>query len=176
MVDLNALSHLASLLPQKQDLEEVKKYWKGDLLAGITTGIVALPLALAFGAASGVGAAAGIITAIVAGIVAAIFGGSRFQISGPTGAMVVILAPLVATHGMIAVPLLSIMAGFLLLGGAFLGLGRIISLIPWPVIEGFTLGIALILFLQQVPNALGVEAETGGNTLVSGVKAAINAP
>lgn len=175
-VDVKAFSHLASLLPQKNDLDEVKRHWKGDILAGITTGIVALPLALAFGAASGVGAAAGLITAIVAGIVGAIFGGSRFQISGPTGAMVVILAPLVAEHGMIAVPTLSIMAAFLLFGGAILGLGRIIALIPWPVIEGFTLGIALILFLQQVPNALGVEAETGGNTLVTGVRTMIEAP
>ena len=133
-VDVKAFSHLASLLPQKNDLDEVKRHWKGDILAGITTGIVALPLALAFGAASGVGAAAGLITAIVAGIVGAIFGGSRFQISGPTGAMVVILAPLVAEHGMIAVPTLSIMAAFLLFGGAILGLGRIIALIPWPVI------------------------------------------
>lgn len=173
---MKALSHLVALLPQKQDLDEVKRHWKGDILAGITTGIVALPLALAFGAASGVGAAAGLITAIVAGIVGAIFGGSRFQISGPTGAMVVILAPLVAEHGMVAVPTLSIMAAFFLLGGAVLGLGRIISLIPWPVIEGFTLGIALILFLQQVPNALGVEAETGGNTLITGVATIIEAP
>ncbi|MDP9806798.1 SulP family sulfate permease [Trueperella bonasi] len=176
MDTVNALSHLTSLLPQKSDLEEIQKHWKGDILAGITTGIVALPLALAFGVASGVGAAAGLITAIVAGIVGAIFGGSRFQISGPTGAMVVILAPLVAEHGIVAVPTLSIMAAIILFGGAILGLGRIISLIPWPVIEGFTLGIACILFLQQVPNALGVEAETGGNTLVAGIRAIAEAP
>ncbi|VEI13805.1 SulP family inorganic anion transporter [Trueperella bialowiezensis] len=176
MERLKALSHVKSLLPQKQDLEEVKRHWKGDILAGITTGIVALPLALAFGAASGVGAAAGLITAIVAGLVGAIFGGSRFQVSGPTGAMVVILAPLVATHGLHAVPLLSIMAALILFAAALLGLGRIISLIPWPVIEGFTLGIALILFLQQVPNALGVDVAAGGNTLITAGWAVVNAP
>ncbi|KMY22731.1 MFS transporter [Actinobaculum suis] len=163
--------HLLSLLPNITDIREIRQHWKTDILAGITTGIVALPLALAFGVASGVGAAAGLITAIVAGIVGAVFGGSRFQVSGPTGAMVVILAPLVAAYGIGVVPLLSLMAGVLLIVGAVLGLGQVVSLIPWPVIEGFTLGIAFILIFQQIPNALGVEVQAGGNTLLAGFAA-----
>ncbi|MFY9263255.1 MAG: SulP family inorganic anion transporter [Actinomycetaceae bacterium] len=168
---MSVSSHLKSLLPSREDLAEVKRHWKGDIPAGITTGVVALPLALAFGVASGVGAAAGLITAIVAGIIAAIFGGSRFQISGPTGAMVIILAPLVAQYGVGVIPLLSIISAVLLMIGAMFGTGRIISLIPWPVIEGFTLGIAMILFFQQFPNALGVGPQSSPNTLVAGFQA-----
>nr|NLD41468.1 SulP family inorganic anion transporter [Actinomycetales bacterium] len=145
----------------------VQRHWKGDILAGITVGIVALPLALAFGISSGLGAAPGIVTAIVAGAVAAIFGGSHLQVSGPTGAMVVVLAPLVATYGAEVVPLLSVMAGIMVLVGGLLGLGRSISLIPWPVVEGFTLGIATIIFLQQIPSALGVTADPALNTVVA---------
>ena len=89
--------------------------------------------------------------------------------------MVVILAPLVAEHGMVAVPTLSIMALSSFLVARFLDSVELFRL-SWPVIEGFTLGIALILFLQQVPNALGVEAETGGNTLITGVVTIIEAP
>lgn len=118
-------------------------------------GVVALPLALAFGVSSGAGAAAGIITAIVAGVVAAIFGGSHVQVSGPTGAMVVVLAPVVAIHGVGALGLVTIMAGALVVVAGVLRLGRIVGAIPWPVIEGFTLGIATIIFLQQVPAAVG---------------------
>ncbi|WP_420176806.1 SulP family inorganic anion transporter [Luteococcus sp. OSA5] len=172
---MSLTTHFASLLPNRDDVTEVRQHWKGDILAGITTGIVALPLALAFGVASGIGATAGLITAIVAGIAAAIFGGSRFQVSGPTGAMVVILAPLVAQHGLAVIPLLSILAGLILVAGALAGVGRAVSLIPWPVIEGFTAGIGLILILQQIPNALGVEAEVGANTLAAGIDAIVQA-
>ncbi len=160
-------SHLRALLPSREDLALVQRHWKGDILAGVTVGIVALPLALAFGISSGLGAAPGIVTAIVAGAVAAIFGGSHLQVSGPTGAMVVVLAPLVATHGAQVVPLLSVMAGIMVVAGGLLGLGRSISLIPWPVVEGFTLGIATIIFLQQVPTALGVSADPALNTAVA---------
>lgn len=163
--------HLLSLLPRPQDFTVMKHHWKGDIPAGITVGVVALPLALAFGVSSGVGAAAGLVTAIIAGLVAAIFGGSNLQVSGPTGAMVVIIAPLVVTHGAAAVPLLSVLAGVAVILGGVLGMGRAISLIPWPVIEGFTLGIATIIALQQVPNALGIEAPGGANTLLATVEA-----
>ena len=80
---------LTALLPRRSDYAMVRRTWKGDLIAGLTVGIVALPLALAFGVSSGAGADAGLITAIVAGLVAAVFGGSNIQVSGPTGAMVV---------------------------------------------------------------------------------------
>ncbi|WP_129590788.1 SulP family inorganic anion transporter, partial [Sanguibacter massiliensis] len=140
-----------------------------DLLAGVTVGVVALPLALAFGVSSGVGPAAGLVTAVVAGIVAAVFGGSRVQVSGPTGAMAVVLAPLVAIHGADAVPLVAIMAGLMVLALGAARLGRVVTFIPWPVVEGFTLGIATIIFLQQVPAAVGVDAPAGQNPLVAAI-------
>lgn len=154
------LRSLRSLLPSARDYRKVRYTWKGDLLAGLTVGIVALPLALAFGVSSGAGAEAGIITAIVAGLVAAIFGGSNVQVSGPTGAMVVVLAPIIADHGKGALALVSIMAGLIVLIAGVLRLGRAISFIPWTVIEGFTAGIGIIIFLQQVPTALGVGPES----------------
>ncbi|WP_454115671.1 SulP family inorganic anion transporter [Microbacterium lacticum] len=125
--------------------------WRADLLAGLTVGIVALPLALGFGVSAGLPAEAGLVTAIVAGVLAAVFGGSNVQVSGPTGAMVVVLAPIVASHGAGAVVVVTLLAGVIVLAAGVLKLGRAVSFIPWPVIEGFTLGIAVIIFLQQVP-------------------------
>lgn len=152
------LSGLRALLPTRADYRGVRTSWRADLLAGLTVGIVALPLALAFGVSSGVGAEAGLVTAIVAGLVAAVFGGSNVQVSGPTGAMVVVLAPIVVLHGVGAVAVVSVMAGVLVVAAGLFRLGRAVSYIPWPVIEGFTAGIGIIIFLQQVPAALGVEA------------------
>lgn len=159
-------------LPSKLDYAGLGTSWRTDLLAGITVGIVALPLALAFGVSSGVGAEAGLITAIVAGLVAAVMGGSPVQVSGPTGAMVVVLAPVVAVHGAGSVAPLSLMAGLLVCVLGFSGLGRVVAFIPWPVVEGFTLGIAAIIFLQQVPLATGTSGVPGHNTLVAAVEAA----
>lgn len=150
------LAGLRSLLPVRDDYRGLRTGWRGDLVAGLTVGIVALPLALAFGVSSGVGAEAGLITAIVAGLVAAIFGGSNVQVSGPTGAMVVVLAPIVVLHGAGAVAVVSLMAGLMVVLAGIFRLGRAVSYIPWPVIEGFTAGIGIIIFLQQVPAALGV--------------------
>jgi SulP family sulfate permease len=126
-----------------------------DVLAGVTVGVVALPLALAFGIASGLGASAGLVTAVVAGTVAALFGGSHVQVSGPTGAMTVVLVPIIATHGADGVLVVGLLAGLFLVAMALAGAGRYVRLIPLPVIEGFTLGIAALIALQQVPNALG---------------------
>ncbi|WP_112136583.1 SulP family inorganic anion transporter, partial [Glycomyces dulcitolivorans] len=134
-----------------------------DLLAGATVAIVALPLALGFGVASGLGAAAGLATAVVAGAVAAVFGGSNFQVSGPTGAMTVVLVPIVAQYGASGVLTVGLMAGILLIGLALARAGRHIRLIPAPVVEGFTVGIAAVIFLQQVPAALGVAVPEGEN-------------
>ena len=150
------LAGLRALLPTREDYRGVRTSWRADLVAGLTVGIVALPLALAFGVSSGVGAEAGLVTAIVAGLVAAVFGGSNVQVSGPTGAMVVVLAPIVVMHGPGAVAIVSLMAGIIVLAAGVLRLGRAVSYIPWPVIEGFTAGIGIIIFLQQVPQALGV--------------------
>lgn len=149
-----------------EDLRLLPHSWRGDLVAGLTVGVVALPLALAFGLSAGVGVAAGLVTAVVAGIVGALAGGSSVQVSGPTGAMVVVLAPVVAVHGPGALPVLCLLAGVVLIIGGALRLGRLVSMIPWPVIEGFTLGIAVIIAAQQIPLALGATSTRGGNALL----------
>ena len=130
-----------------------------DLSAGLMVALVALPLGLGLGVASGVGAAARITTAIVAGILAAIFGGSNVQVSGPTGAMTVVLIPIVANHGADGVLVVGVLAGLMLLLLAFTGAGRAMKYMPLPVFEGFTAGIALIIGLQQLPAALGVDVD-----------------
>jgi sulfate permease, SulP family len=166
---------LARFVPSRRDYELLRSAWKTDLFAGITVGIVALPLALAFGVSSGVGAEAGLITAVVAGLVAAVMGGSNVQVSGPTGAMVVVLAPVVAAHGVGSIALVSVLAGLLVMILGASGLGRAVAFIPWPVVEGFTLGIASIIFLQQVPLATGTEGTPGHNTLLAAVESASQA-
>ena len=163
--------HLTGLLPGPADLVPMRTSWKRDLIAGVTVGVVALPLALAFGVSSGMGAAAGLVTAIVAGLVAAVFGGSHVQVSGPTGAMAVVLAPIVAAHGPSAVVTVSLIAGLILVAAGALRLGRVVVYIPWPVIEGFTAGIALIIALQQIPLALDVSLPAGEGTLVAAIDA-----
>lgn len=168
---MRALRYLLALLPSWEDYRSVRRTWRGDVVAGITVGIVALPLALAFGVSSGAGAESGLITAIVAGVIAAVFGGSNIQVSGPTGAMVVVLGPVVAAHGAGTVALVSLMAGVIVVLGGILKLGRVVSYIPWPVIEGFTLGIAVIIFLQQVPAAVGTEPRPRTAALVAAVQA-----
>jgi len=168
---MRPVRYLQSMLPSRADYRPLRRTWRGDLIAGLTVGIVALPLALAFGVSSGAGAESGLITAIVAGIVAAIFGGSNIQVSGPTGAMVVVLGPIVAAHGPGVVAIVSLMAGVVVVIGGLLRLGRFVAFIPWPVIEGFTLGIAVIIFLQQVPAAFGTAPGPSSNAFVSAVQA-----
>ena len=158
---------LHELLPRPSDYRELRTSWAKDLIAGITVGIVALPLALGFGVASGVGAAAGIVTAVIAGLVAAIFGGSHLQVSGPTGAMTVVLLPLIAQHGVGSIPLVAIMAGAVVVFAGLAGLGRTVDLIPTPVVEGFTMGIGIIIAVQQVPLLLGTSAVKHESTVVS---------
>ncbi|QVI25645.1 SulP family inorganic anion transporter [Mycolicibacterium neoaurum] len=160
-----------ALLPGARDYAGLRSSWRHDVLAGITVGVVALPLALAFGISSGVGAAAGLVTAIVAGIVAAVFGGSHVQVSGPTGAMAVVLAPVVAQHGLSSVAIVTILAGAMVFVAGATGVGRLVTIIPWPVIEGFTLGIAVIIFLQQVPAAVGTAAPEGKRPLAAALEA-----
>jgi SulP family sulfate permease len=143
-------------LPTRAELVENFATPRIDLTAGLTVALVALPLALAFGIASGLGAASGIITAIIAGAIAAVLGGSRYQVSGPTGAMTVVLLPIVNQFGKDAVLAVGLMAGVLLCAAGALGLGQHVHRIPTAVIEGFTAGIAVVIALQQVPTALGV--------------------
>ncbi|MER3443654.1 MAG: hypothetical protein C4342_04780 [Armatimonadota bacterium] len=163
------IGSLALLNPLEVWRRELHDYSLGkfqqDLLAGLTVGVVALPLALAFGVTSGAGAAAGLFTAIVAGMVGSAFGGSRYNITGPTGAMTVVLLPIVAQYGVDKVFLVGIMAGLLLLAFGLLRLGRLVSLIPYPVVTGFTNGIAVVIFLQQVPALLGVPTPKGEHIL-----------
>lgn len=153
---LTAVRRLRELLPTGSDYQAMQRHPRRDILAGITVAVVALPLALAFGVASGLGAGAGLVTAVVAGLIAAIFGGSNLQISGPTGAMTVVLLPIVAAVGADGVLIVGVLAGLILIAVSVLGLGRYMRYVPLPVIEGFTLGIAVIIGLQQIPSALGV--------------------
>ncbi|WP_405736621.1 SulP family inorganic anion transporter [Streptomyces sp. NBC_01537] len=137
-----------------------------DLLAGLTVAVVALPLALGFGISSGAGAEAGLATAVVAGALAAVFGGSNLQVSGPTGAMTVVLVPIVAQYGTGGVLAVGLLAGLMMIALALARAGRYMSYVPAPVIEGFTLGIAGVIGLQQVPAALGVAKPDGAKVVV----------
>ncbi len=127
-----------------------------DLLAGLTVAAVALPLALAFGVASGASAAAGLVTAILAGLVIGALAGAPFQISGPTGAMSAVLIVLVTRYGLEGIWIAGLLSGIILLIIGLLRLGRFIAFIPAPVISGFTSGIALIIFIGQIDNFLGI--------------------
>lgn len=153
---LRWVASLGRLLPGRADALAVRRQPARDLIAGMTVAVVALPLALGFGVSSGLGAAAGLATAIVAGAVAAVFGGSNLQVSGPTGAMTVVLVPIVHQHGPGGVLTVGLLAGMILLALAVLRVGRAMRYVPAPVVEGFTAGIAAVIFLQQVPAALGV--------------------
>lgn len=136
-------------------------------MAGVTVGIVALPLALAFGITTGAGARAGLITAIYAGLIAAVFGGSHYQVSGPTGAMTVVLVPIVIKYGVASLAPLGLLAGLLVVAMGFTHLGGLIKRVPWPVMEGFTLGIALVIAMQQLPSVLSSKSVSGPNTLIT---------
>lgn len=131
--------------------------FRQDLLAGLTVAAVALPLALAFGVASGASAAAGLVTAIVGGLVIGALSGAPYQISGPTGAMSAVLIILAQQYGLTGVWLAGAIAGVLLLVIGLLRLGRFIAFVPAPVVTGFTSGIALIIFIGQIDNLLGIQ-------------------
>ncbi|MGW1190073.1 SulP family inorganic anion transporter [Streptomyces sp. NPDC002559] len=161
-----ALNSVRSLLPTRADLAQMGRDPRHNLLAGLTVAIVALPLALGFGVTSGLGAEAGLATAVVAGALAAVFGGSNLQVSGPTGAMTVVLVPIVAQYGPGGVLTVGLMAGFMLVALAVLRAGKYMQYVPAPVVEGFTLGIACVIGLQQVPNAFGVAKPEGDKVLV----------
>ena len=114
-----------------------------DVLAGWIVGVVAIPLAIAFGIASGVGPAEGLITAIIAGFIISAFGGSKVQIGGPTGAFIVIIYGVIQQHGLTGLLIATIMAGILLMLMGLFKLGSVIKFVPYPVVVGFTAGIAL---------------------------------
>lgn len=133
------------------------KTFTSDLIAGIIVGIIALPLAIAFGIASGVTPQQGLITAIVAGFLVSVFGGSRFLIGGPTGAFIVIVSGIVAQYGMQGLILATIMAGVMLVVMGLCRMGAIFKFIPYPIVVGFTSGIALTIFSTQVKDFLGLD-------------------
>ncbi|MER5639060.1 SulP family inorganic anion transporter [Kitasatospora sp. NPDC002227] len=164
---MNALERVRAVLPDRRTLATMGRSPRKDLLAGLTVAIVALPLALGFGVASGAGAAAGLATAVVAGALAALFGGSNLQVSGPTGAMTVVLVPIVHRHGTGGVLTVGLLAGVLLIAAALAGAGRFMAYVPAPVVEGFTVGIAGVIALQQVPAALGVRPSGAENVVVT---------
>jgi SulP family sulfate permease len=147
-----------SWLPRSiQSLRTYKpRQFAQDLAAGVTVGLVALPLAMAFGIASGVTPQAGLYTAVVAGFLISALGGSRVQIGGPTGAFVVIVAGIVARFGLAGLSLVTLMAGVILLIMGLTGLGSAVKFIPRPVIIGFTNGIALLIASTQIKDFLGL--------------------
>ena len=133
-----------------------KKTFMSDLMAGIIVGIVALPLAIAFGIASGVTPEKGIITAIVAGLVISLFGGSKVQIGGPTGAFIIIIYGIIQKYGFEGLAIATLMAGFFLVLFGLLRLGTIIKYIPYPIVVGFTSGIAVTIFTTQIKDLFGL--------------------
>lgn len=133
-----------------------RKTFMADLMAGIIVGIVALPLAIAFGIASGVTPEKGIITAIVAGLIISVFGGSRVQIGGPTGAFIIIIYGIIQQYGFEGLTIATLMAGAFLVMFGLLRLGTIIKYIPYPIVVGFTSGIAVTIFTTQIKDLFGL--------------------
>ena len=137
-----------------------KQQFTTDLLAGIIVGIVALPLAIAFGIASGVTPEKGIITAIVAGLIVSVLGGSKVQIGGPTGAFIIIIYGIIQQYGFEGLTIATLMAGVFLIMFGVLHLGTIIKYIPYPIVVGFTSGIALTIFTTQIKDLFGLTMES----------------
>ena len=134
-----------------------KELFMADLMAGIIVGIVALPLAIAFGIASGVSPEKGIITAIVAGFIISFLGGSKVQIGGPTGAFIVIIYGIIQEYGIDGLMVATMMAGVLLILLGIFKLGTVIKFIPYPIIIGFTSGIAVTIFTTQIADIFGLD-------------------
>jgi SulP family sulfate permease len=153
---------MIALLQAKADGLWSRSQITGNVLAGVVVGIVALPLAMAFAIASGARPEQGLYTAIVAGLLTAIFGGTRVQVSGPTGAFVAVLSIITAQHGIAGLQIATLMAGVILLVFGFARLGNVIKYIPNPVIAGFTAGIGLIIFVGQWKDFLGLTPAASG--------------
>ena len=136
-----------------------KQTFTADLIAGVIVGIIALPLAIAFGIASGVSPQQGLITAVVAGFLVSFFGGSHFLIGGPTGAFIVIVYGIVAQYGISGLIIATVLAGIILVLMGIFKLGSIIKFIPYPIVVGFTSGIAVVIFSTQVKDFLGLTIE-----------------
>jgi SulP family sulfate permease len=153
---------MIALLQAKADGLWHRSQISRNVLAGVVVGVVALPLAMAFAIASGARPEEGIYTSIVAGLLTSLFGGTRVQISGPTGAFIAVLSIITAQHGIAGLQIATLMAGVILLGFGFARLGAVIKYIPNPVIVGFTAGIALIIFVGQWKDFLGLAPAPAG--------------
>ena len=136
-----------------------KKQFFSDLMAGVIVGIVALPLAIAFGIASGVTPEKGLFTAIIAGFIVSLLGGSRVQIGGPTGAFIVIVYGIVQQYGLTGLAIATMIAGLMLIAMGLMKLGTVIKFIPYPVVVGFTSGIALTIFATQIKDLFGLQID-----------------
>src|SRR5438874_10107582 len=147
--------------------------FRADVVAGITVGIVALPLAMAFAIASGVKPEAGIFTAVIAGFLISALGGSRVSIGGPTGAFVVIVYGIGQQYGAGNLLICTIMAGVILLIMGFARLGTMIKYIPYPVTVGFTSGIAVLIFSTQIKDFFGLKVDTLPSEFIAKMKALI---
>ena len=156
-------------------LTTLKDYsWRlfmGDSIAGLTVALVALPLSIAIAIASGATPKAGLVTAIVGGLLISLLGGSRVQIGGPTGAFIVVVAGVIAQFGFDGLILATLLAGIILVAGGLVRAGRFIALVPEPVIEGFTVGIALIIAVSQLKDLLGLSAAHVPADLIHGLPA-----
>ena len=153
--------HAPSLIQSLKTYD--RKTFFADLTAGLTVGVVALPLAMAFAIACGIQEitpSTGLITAVVAGFMISLLGGSKYQIGGPTGAFVVLIAGVAGSFGMAGLILCTLLAGiFLILFGVF-RMGALIKFIPYPVTTGFTSGIAVTIFCTQVKDLLGLNIQS----------------
>ncbi len=143
-----------------------KELFIQDFIAGIIIGIVAIPLAIAFGIASGVSPQQGLITAIIGGFVVSLLGGSHVQIGGPTGAFIVIIAGIIAEFGFTGLIIATVLAGIMLILMGLLKLGDVIKFMPFPIIVGFTSGIAVVIFSTQIKDFFGLTSATGGELSV----------
>lgn len=155
MKDTQFTPKLFSIIKAGITKEQLQK----DFIAGLIVGIVALPLAIAFAIASGVSPDKGLITAIIAGIVISTLGGSRVQIGGPTGAFIVIVYAIVQEHGVNGLTIATFMAGFILIAMGLARLGNLLKYIPYPLIVGFTSGIAVIISSSQIKDFFGLTIE-----------------
>src|SRR3954453_22730511 len=155
-------------------LTTLKEYsWRlffGDAVAGVTVALVALPLSIAIAIASGATPKAGLITAIIGGLLISLLGGSRVQIGGPTGAFIVVVAGVISQFGFDGLLLATFLAGMILVAAGLVRAGRFIAMVPEPVIEGFTVGIALIIAVSQLKDLLGLSAHVPAD-LVHGLPA-----
>lgn len=147
------------------------RLFAGDALAGVTVALVALPLSIAIAIASGATPKAGLITAIIGGFLISLLGGSRVQIGGPTGAFIVVVAGVITQFGYDGLLLATLLAGAILVVAGFVGAGRFVALVPEPVIEGFTVGIALIIAVSQLKDLLGLWTAHVPADLVHGLPA-----